>query len=150
MKFADSIRKNSMNNDSIIQRLKSQVSGTYSTPVNGKNKSRCSKLMGFEPMLEGALKNIIEQSDNNVNDIYAKKMLDMTLESTACLAASSPNALPVLPSYFKQAVGLETCIWFNAFSGRVYRDAARSQYFHKWFQDQLSKQLNKGNQLQGE
>jgi hypothetical protein len=144
MKFADSIRKNCINSDSIIQRLKSGISGTYSTPVTGGNKSRCSKLMGFEPMLEGALKNMIEQSDNNVNNVHTKKILDMTLESTACLAASSSNVLPVLPSYFKETVGLETCIWFNAFSGRVYRDAARSQYFHKWFKDQLSKQLNKG------
>ena len=71
--------------------------------------------------------------------------LDMTLESTACLAASASNVIPDLPQIFKSAVGQETCIWFNAFSGRIYRDAARSSYFHSWLLDKLSAGLNKGN-----
>jgi len=54
------------------------------------------------------------------------------------------RSLPALPSAFHGAIGSETCVWLNAFSGRVYRDAARSEYFHGWFCSKLAKMLNKG------
>jgi hypothetical protein len=67
--------------------------------------------------------------------------LDMSLESTACLAAVSPDSLPELPASFGDAIGTETAVWFNALSGRVYRDAARSEYFHGWLCDKLTTQV---------
>ena len=47
--------------------------------------------------------------------------LDMTLESSAILAATSLAKLPTLPAAFNASIGSETCIWFNAFAGRIYR-----------------------------
>eukprot|EP01039_Chlorochromonas_danica_P006027 gene6027-6637_t len=70
--------------------------------------------------------------------------LDMFQEATSCLSASNPALLPVLPRTFGRAIGLETCVWFNAFSGRVYRDIAHSSYFYEWFRSKLTLMLNKG------
>jgi hypothetical protein len=70
--------------------------------------------------------------------------LNMAKESTACLAAANPAILPLLPSRFGAAVGVETCVWFNAFSGRVYRDISNSAYFYNWFCHKLTIMLNKG------
>lgn len=71
--------------------------------------------------------------------------LDMFAETTAALAANNPTLLPDLPRQFAaQAIGLETCIWFNAICGRVYRDMAESDYFHNWFKVKLAAMLNKG------
>jgi hypothetical protein len=47
--------------------------------------------------------------------------LDMASEAAACLAATNPCLLPLLPDRFKSAISGETCVWFNAFGGRVYR-----------------------------
>lgn len=54
--------------------------------------------------------------------------LDMHAESTACLAASNPVVLPHLPAVFEKSIGVETCVWFNSFSGRLYRDIAHSRF----------------------
>lgn len=35
-------------------------------------------------------------------------------------------------------------MWFNAFSGRMYRDASSSVLFHEWMGGILYKLLNKG------
>lgn len=70
--------------------------------------------------------------------------LDMTLESSAGLAASSLHTLPHLPPQFGDSIQKETCVWFNALSGRMYRDAARSPEFHNWFCSKASHLLNKG------
>ena len=70
--------------------------------------------------------------------------LNMAKESTACLAAANPAILPLLPSRFGTAVGAETCVWFNSFSGRVYRDISHSNYFYNWFCRKLTIMLNKG------
>eukprot|EP01033_Poteriospumella_lacustris_P002610 gene2610-1900_t len=71
--------------------------------------------------------------------------LDMFAETTACLAANNPTLLPELPRHFgSHAIGLETCVWFNAFCGRVYRDMAESAYFNTWFRAKLAAMLNKG------
>jgi hypothetical protein len=69
--------------------------------------------------------------------------LDMFQEATACLAASNPSVLPELPKSFAHSIGTETCVWFNAFSGRVYRDLANSEYFYNWFCTKLAHMLNK-------
>jgi ferritin-like metal-binding protein YciE len=74
----------------------------------------------------------------------SKGELNMHKESTACLAATNPAILPLLPSRFSQAVGVETCVWFNSFSGRVYRDISNSSYFYNWFCTKLTMMLNKG------
>lgn len=71
--------------------------------------------------------------------------LDMMEESTSCLAASNPAVLPHLPPSFLGAVGTETCVWFNSFSGRVYRDISNSNYFYHWFCRKASAMLNKGH-----
>jgi hypothetical protein len=71
------------------------------------------------------------------------QQLDMSLESVAGLAASLSSRVPQMPAQFGRAIGRETCVWFNAFSGRMYRDTSRSDYFHKWFQEKASKMLNK-------
>lgn len=71
--------------------------------------------------------------------------LDMMEESTSCLAASNPAVLPHLPPSFLGAVGTETCVWFNSFSGRVYRDISNSDYFYHWFCRKASAMLNKGH-----
>lgn len=70
--------------------------------------------------------------------------LDMFSESTACLASANPCILPKLPRGFGGLVGVETCVWFNAFIGRVYRDVAHSKYFYGWFCQKLTDVLNKG------
>jgi hypothetical protein len=67
----------------------------------------------------------------------------MYTENTACLAAHNPQLLPYIPTSFHQAIGIETCIWFNAFSGRVYRDIANSDYFYHWFCAKVAAMLNK-------
>lgn len=76
-------------------------------------------------------------------DMESTGKLNMYTETTACLAAHNPQILPQLPKYFHQAIGIETCIWFNAFSGRVYRDIANSDYFYHWFCSKVSIMLNK-------
>ena len=74
-----------------------------------------------------------------------KPKLNMSLEATACLAASAPHLLPPLPSNFMDAIGQETCVWFNAFSGRVFRDASESAEFRSWMLRNMTEQLNKKN-----
>lgn len=71
--------------------------------------------------------------------------LNMNAESTATLAASNPKILPELPKIFSLAIQTETCVWFNSFTGRVYRDIAASDYFHSWFCAKLAQMLNRGN-----
>ena len=71
--------------------------------------------------------------------------LDMTLEATSILAATAPANLPPLPPAFRTVVDKETCVWFNAFSGRVYRDAASSAHFRAWLLQKLTFQLNRNS-----
>ena len=70
--------------------------------------------------------------------------LDMDSDAAAILAATLPSILPPMPPQAVTRVGEETCVWVNAFFGRMYRDAARSSHFHEWFRLQLQKALNKG------
>lgn len=80
----------------------------------------------------------------NISSKKSSVALDMTLESSAGLAASSLHTLPQLPPQFGESIQKETCVWFNALSGRMYRDAARSAEFHNWFCSKASHLLNKG------
>jgi hypothetical protein len=70
--------------------------------------------------------------------------VDMTSETIAALAASQLPAQASLPAQFGRCIGEETCVWLNAFAGRMYRDAARSEYFHNWFCTKAGVLLNKG------
>ena len=168
MRVADVFKTSSSSVDSATQRLRSQISATCSTPG-----AEQKVLMGFESMLQQSLVAIMTdevavctnkcQTADTDKDIHADKhtdeqsshvnatkkmhhshLIDMSLESTACLAATSPQVLPVLPASFSNSIGEESCVWFNAFSGRIYRDAARSEYFHSWLLSKLTSQLNKG------
>jgi hypothetical protein len=69
----------------------------------------------------------------------------MTLEATSILAATAPANLPPLPPAFRSVVGTETCIWFNAFAGRVYRDASGSAHFRAWLLEKMTTQLNRNS-----
>ena len=71
--------------------------------------------------------------------------MNMHLEATSILAATAPAELPPLPPAFRSVVDKETCVWFNAFSGRVYRDAANSANFRSWLLEKLTFQLNKNS-----
>jgi hypothetical protein len=71
--------------------------------------------------------------------------MDMNHEGTAVLAATSPSLLPPLPPAFRGAVERESCVWFNAFFGRVYRDASASEHFRAWLLDKLTTMLNKNS-----
>ena len=44
----------------------------------------------------------------------------------------------------QHSIGLETCVWFNNFFGRVYRDMMQSEYFYNWFKAKLNHGMNKG------
>ena len=76
--------------------------------------------------------------------ISPESVLNIPLESTTSFPASAPIVMSPLPPFFQNTAGLETCVWFNAFSSRIYRDAARSEYFHSWLQTTLTKSLNRG------
>lgn len=70
--------------------------------------------------------------------------VDMRSEAMAALAASLLSELPALPPNFSKCITEETCVWVNAFLGRMYRDTARSANFHEWFCTKAAIMLNKG------
>jgi hypothetical protein len=70
--------------------------------------------------------------------------VDMRSEAMAALAASLLSDLPALPPNFSKCITEETCVWVNAFLGRMYRDTARSANFHEWFCTKAAIMLNKG------
>lgn len=100
-----------------------------------KSKDRCNYNPVVQQLLEGIL---AQQSDGETGK------LDMKLESSAGLAASCLAKFPPLPRQFDNCIGNETCVWLNALSGRMYRDAARSAWFNKWFCTKITNLLNKG------
>ncbi|KAJ1414976.1 hypothetical protein B484DRAFT_401615 [Ochromonadaceae sp. CCMP2298] len=121
-------------------------------------------VQGYELSLQHVLEGLLQQSQHNLDPASdlpsrsptspsntdkglegeASGRLNMGKESTANLAASNPAVLPALPFGFHRAVAAETCVWFNSFSGRVYRDIADSEYFYNWFCAKLTQLLNKG------
>jgi hypothetical protein len=158
MKVADAFRRVNVTNDSVTQRLKSQLSATSITATTSAAGDGPVALRGFEQSLHHCLSAMAaeclvlgEQAAENsaVSPplsilTCSSPKLDMNLESTACLAATAPAVLPLLPPSFGKCINSESCVWFNAFSGRIYRDAARSEYFHAWLLEKLTTQLNKG------
>lgn len=72
------------------------------------------------------------------------KGMAMNSYAAAAVAATLPAALPPMPAAAVNAVGEESCVWLNAFLGRVYRDCARSPHFHNWMASRLEHNLNKG------
>jgi hypothetical protein len=70
--------------------------------------------------------------------------MDMSSFAAAALAATLPATLPPIPAESVGNVGEETCVWLNAFLGRIYRDAARSPHYHLWFAARIEESLNKG------
>lgn len=70
--------------------------------------------------------------------------MDMTTEGATILAATSPVLLPHLPPSFNASVGSETCVWFNALTGRLYRDMGNSSIFADWFCEKCTFMLNRG------
>lgn len=71
-------------------------------------------------------------------------MMDMTSDASAALAATLPSRLPPIPREAMNRVGEETCVWLNAFVGRLYRDAVRSPHFHHWMGERIENALNQG------
>lgn len=145
--LGDNFKKYKEDSIGTIQRFTSHISVTESSGTIAGVKRTI--LIGFEPMLQRTLEalNSEVEKKKNLNFFAVNSLLsivDMSLESTACLAATAPTVLPPLPPFFQNTIGFETCVWFNAFSGRVYRDAARSAYFHSWLKGTLTKNLNKG------
>lgn len=69
---------------------------------------------------------IAAAGDNQPSTTTTASKLNMSLESTCSLAAAPPlKFLSQLPPIFAKTIEHETSVWFNAFSGRVYRDIAR-------------------------
>jgi hypothetical protein len=155
MNLADSVKSYHDCSDSVIHRFKSQISATSSTPLAAEIGGKRA-LMGYEPSLRKALTALSQEglrrkyvrNDGSLHTsepfAAAHSSVNMTLESIACLAACPPTILPPLPSSFRKCVGVETCVWFNAFSGRIYRDAAKSEALHTRLLEKLTKKLNKG------
>lgn len=154
MNFAGFVGQQGENTKSITDRFKEHISTMYSSSLASKGVKKFA-MMGFEPMLQSTLtalskewmkrKYFSNDSRRSTSSVCpGDSSLNMSLESTACLAACPPTSLPALPTCIRKSVGQETCVWFNAFSGRVYRDIARSEYFHDWLLDKLTTELNKG------
>ena len=126
--LADFVDRACIQSTQIMSRFKMDlVASSMSSPES----------QNYDPVLKDMLVKIAEGGEKN--------MLDMAAESSAGLAASLASRLPALPASFANAIGKETCVWFNAFSGRIYRDTARSSYFHQWFCAKVSHMLNKGH-----
>ena len=70
--------------------------------------------------------------------------VDMHADPMVQLAATDPVRVPPLPPQLVAGIGRESCVWFNAFAGRVYRDACASPLFRAWMADSFSQSLNKG------
>lgn len=154
MNFGGLIGQQGDSAKSITDRFKEHISTMYSSSIAAKGIKKFA-MMGFEPMLQSTLTALSKEwmkrkyfsndcrrssSSSSLKD----SSLNMSLESTACLAACPPTSLPALPTCIRKSVGQETCVWFNAFSGRVYRDIARSEYFRDWLLEKLTTELNKG------
>eukprot|EP01041_Mallomonas_annulata_P001300 gene1300-2513_t len=126
IKLADIVTTTHVKSNQVMQRLKMDLAASTLTKQD--------ELHVYDPSLKDVLESIAQGKP---------QQLDMSVEASAGLAASLPSRVPNMPQQFAQAVGKETCVWFNAFSGRMYRDTARSDYFHKWFCEKAAKMLNK-------
>lgn len=59
------------------------------------------------------------------------------------MAASSAHKLSSVLGAFKSLVQPETCVWFNAVLGRIYRDMSKSNEFRAWLRALVARLLNK-------
>mmetsp|Transcript_13452 Transcript_13452/g.14612 ORF Transcript_13452/g.14612 Transcript_13452/m.14612 type:complete len:1345 (+) Transcript_13452:203-4237(+) len=131
----------------LIQSQLKNISATTRDIVNGTNTASTGLNIPVAAYTNGSMEGdkglVVSEDLSHLHILEDLGKLDMFQEATACLAASNPYILPELPRSFATAIGTETCVWFNAFGGRVYRDIANSQYFHKWFCTKLAQMLNK-------
>lgn len=93
-------------------------------------------------VVEEALKQAGDADDASNKD--APLRVDMHADPMVQLAATDPVRVPALPPQLVAGIGRESCVWFNAFAGRVYRDACASPLFRAWMADSFSQSLNKG------
>mmetsp|Transcript_22551 Transcript_22551/g.22741 ORF Transcript_22551/g.22741 Transcript_22551/m.22741 type:complete len:1219 (+) Transcript_22551:249-3905(+) len=126
IKLADIVTTTHTKSNQVMHRLKMDLASS--------TMLKQEELHLYDPSLKDVLENIAEGNPQR---------LDMKQESAAGLAASLPSRVPTMPTQFAKAIGKETCVWLNAFSGRMYRDTARSDYFHNWFHEKVAKMLNK-------
>jgi hypothetical protein len=118
--------------DSEIRASSASISATEASPTSNQQTEEKAQISADSSSQE-------KKSSGRIK-------LDMSLESSSSLAAAPPlKFLSQLPPSFASAIEKETSVWFNAFSGRIYRDIARSEYFHNWFCSKLAYLLNKGN-----
>ena len=71
-------------------------------------------------------------------DVRPRLRVDMRAVETAVYAASLPLEL------YRPGLSLETetCVWFNALCGRIYRDFINSDECFAWFGDKITTLLN--------
>ena len=108
-----------------------------SSAAKDTDASRSHLQHNYNPVIQELLEDIARHG-------VSRTQMDMSLESSAGVASSLFTPLPPLPPQFQNSIAKETCVWFNAFNGRVYRDAARSEYFNNWFCVKVAHLLNKG------
>lgn len=106
-----------------------------------KHKINSKVIAGFEECLGDLYSNMCSDADSTAGNNAT--CIEMQSISAAILAACPPSMLPQLPSSFHHCIGTETSIWFNAFTGRVYRDIGESVYFHNWLCQKATLMLNK-------
>jgi hypothetical protein len=131
----------------IVQRLTDEILYSDQKHLGGSS----SPSIGFETALRTTLSELsqgtnnpaVSETDGGEGDRPVK--LDLSLESSALLSAAPPTRIPKLPHSFQRCIESETCVWFNAFTGRIYRDIASSEYFQNWACNKMSTMLNKGN-----
>ncbi len=128
---------------SLVDLLSATSSKNITVLQTMKQKINNKIMVGFEDSLSELYSNIQDTSAENIarNNVSC---LEMKSISAAILAACPPSMLPPLPSSFQHSIGIETSIWFNAFTGRVYRDIGESAYFHNWLCQKATLMLNKG------
>jgi len=90
---------------------------------------------------------LIEKAENDVSK-NSGSTLDMQSESIHALAAIQPSSLSKetlerLKDSAKSNVKAETAVWFNAFVGRIYRDASCSSKFLHDYEKLIASKLNK-------
>lgn len=69
--------------------------------------------------------------------------LDIFICVCVCLTSALAGGADAL--FQVAGIGRESMVWFNAFSGRMYRDATSSILFREWFSGILFRLMNKGS-----
>lgn len=133
--FAELLNNNTSKSNQINHRLKMDL-------VSIAMKKAGSHSTQYHPVMLQLLETISSNGPKIAGENIGS--LDMTLESSAGLAASLMSQFPSLPMQIRNAIGKETCVWFNALCGRIYRDAARSDWFNTFFCKKSAQMLNKG------